>query len=82
MRRPDNVFHYDPHYTVKIVNQPDSIRMWGVLTGHKGSVGLYFLPKKVMMKATNYIEVLEDHMLTFWSIHEAEYFYAQLSTSI
>ncbi|MPC39451.1 hypothetical protein E2C01_032988 [Portunus trituberculatus] len=28
---------------------------------------------KMKMKATNYIEVSEEHMLTFWSIHEAEY---------
>uniref|UniRef100_A0A0N7ZCW1 Tc1-like transposase DDE domain-containing protein n=1 Tax=Scylla olivacea TaxID=85551 RepID=A0A0N7ZCW1_SCYOL len=31
------------------------------------------------MKATNYIKVLEEYMLTFWSIHEAEYFIHNLA---
>ncbi|MPC29457.1 hypothetical protein E2C01_022690 [Portunus trituberculatus] len=31
------------------------------------------------MQAINYNEVLEEHMLTFWSIHEAEYFMHDLA---
>ncbi|MPC72015.1 Transposable element Tcb2 transposase [Portunus trituberculatus] len=73
VRRPSSVSHCDPHYTIKTVKQPDSVMMWGAFIGHKGSVGLCFLPKNVMMKATNYTEVLEENMLTFWSIHDAKY---------
>ncbi|KAG7158960.1 Transposable element Tcb2 transposase-like 3 [Homarus americanus] len=36
--------------------------------------GLYFLPKNVTMKGTNYIEVLRDHMLPFWPIHQCHHF--------
>lgn len=74
VRRPSSVSRYDPHYTVKTVKHPDSVMVWGAFTGHKGSAGLYFLPKNMTMKATNYIQVLEDHMLTFWSIHDAKFF--------
>ncbi|MPC68901.1 hypothetical protein E2C01_063112 [Portunus trituberculatus] len=65
MRRPSYVSHYDPHYTVKMVKHPECVMVLGAFTGHKGSVGIYFLPKNMTMKATNYIEVLEEHMLTF-----------------
>ncbi|KAK8394208.1 hypothetical protein O3P69_006416 [Scylla paramamosain] len=79
VRRTSNMPHYNPHNTVKMVKHPDSVMVCGAFTGHKGSAGLFFLPKNLMMKATNYIEVLEEHMLTFWSIHEAGYFMHNLA---
>lgn len=68
------VYRYDPRYTVKTVKHPDSVMVWGASTGNKGRGGLYFLPKNVRMKATNYITVLEEHLLNFWKIHQCDYF--------
>lgn len=74
VRRPSSVSRYDPKYTVKTVKHPDSVMVWGAFSGNKGRGGLYFLPKNVTMRGTNYLEVLRDHMLPFWEIHESSYF--------
>lgn len=36
--------------------------------------GLYFLPKNETMKASNYINVLDEHLLMFFHIHQCDYF--------
>lgn len=74
VRRPSNVSRYDPKYTVKTVKHPDSVMVWGAFTGNNGRAGLYFLPKNVTMKSANYIEVLRNHMLIFWRIHDCNFF--------
>ena len=74
VRRPSNVSRYDPKYTVKTVKHPDSVMVWGAFSGNKGRGGLYFLPKNVTMRGTNYLEVLKQHMLPFWEIHRCEFF--------
>lgn len=74
IRRPSYVSRYDPRYTVKTVKHPDSVMVWGAFSGNKGRGGLYFLPKNITMKSTNYIEVLREHLLTFWDIHECDFF--------
>lgn len=74
VRRPRGVSRFDPRYTVKTVKHPDSVMVWGAFSGGKGRAGLYFLPKNVTMKGGNYINVLNEHLLCFWSIHECNYF--------
>lgn len=74
VRRPGSVSRYDPRYTVKTVKHPDSVMLWGAFSGNKGRGWLYFLPKNATMKATNYITVLEEHLLNFWKIHQCDYF--------
>ncbi|KAG0725462.1 Transposable element Tcb1 transposase [Chionoecetes opilio] len=74
VRRPSDVSRYHPKYTVKTVKHPDSVMVWGGFSGNKGRGGLYFLPKNVTMKGANYIEVLRDHLLVPYAIHECEVF--------
>ena len=74
VRRPCDVSRYDPKYTVKTVKHPDSVMVWGAFSGNMGRAGLYFLPKNVTMKSANYMEVLRDHMLNFWPIHDCNLF--------
>ncbi|KAG0729791.1 Transposable element Tcb1 transposase [Chionoecetes opilio] len=74
VRRPSDVSRYHPKYTVKTVKPPDSVMVWGGFSGNKGRGGLYFLPKNVTMKGANYIEVLRDHLLVPYAIHECEVF--------
>lgn len=68
VRRPSTASRYDPKYTVKTVKHPDSVMVWGAFSGNMGRGGLYFLPKNVTMKGSNYIKVLEEHLLPFWDI--------------
>lgn len=65
---------YDHRYTMKTVKHFDSVMVWVFFSGEKGRGGLYFLPKNVTLKGKNYIEVLEEHLLTFYSIHSCECF--------
>nr|CAH7716389.1 unnamed protein product [Callosobruchus chinensis] len=70
LRRPSNVSRYDPKYTIKTVRHPDSVMVWGAFSGVKGRAGLHFLPKGQTMKASNYIDVLKEHMVIFMGIHQ------------
>jgi len=36
--------------------------------------GLYFLPNNVTMRESNYINVLKEHLLAFWRIHQFDHF--------
>lgn len=74
VRRPRDASRYDPKYTVKTVKHPDSVMVWGAFSGNKGRGGLFFLPKNVTMKSDNYIDVLRDHMVKFWEIHDCNFF--------
>lgn len=71
IHHPNDVSRYNLRYTVK---HPDSVMVWGAFSGNKSRGGLYFLPKNVTMKGNNYIDVLRDHMLKFWDIHECDHF--------
>ncbi|KAK8749768.1 hypothetical protein OTU49_015529 [Cherax quadricarinatus] len=75
---PSGVSRYDPQYAMKTVKHPESIMVLGAFSGYKGRGGLYFLPKNITMKGSNYmyIKVLRDHMLTFWNIHKCDLFYS------
>ena len=74
VRRPSNVSRYDPRFTVKTVKHPESVMVWGCFSGIKGRGGLYFLPKNNTMRGDNYVDVLKDHLLTFWHIHGCNIF--------
>ena len=74
VRRPPGASRYDSKYTVKTVKHPDSVMVWGAFSGNYGRGGLYFLPKNVTMKGSNYLEVLDQHLLPFWHIHECNHF--------
>ena len=52
-----------------------SIQMvWGAFSGTHGRDGLYFLPKNVTMRGSNYLQVLQNHLLPFLGIHEPTHF--------
>ncbi|KAG1672327.1 Dihydroorotate dehydrogenase (quinone) [Nymphon striatum] len=69
VRRPTTVSRYDPKYTVKTMKHPASLMVWGGFSGNTGRGGLYFLPVNQTMKAITYIDVLENHLLPFWELH-------------
>ena len=56
------------------VKHLESVMVRGVFSGNLGRAGLYFLPKNTTMRGSNYIDVLKDHLLTFWRIHQCDYF--------
>ena len=74
VRRPSTASRYDPKFTVKSVKHPGSVMVWGAFSGNLGRAGLYFLPKNTTIRGSNYIDVLKDHLLTFWKIHQCDYF--------
>ena len=74
VRRPSTASRFDPKFTVKTVKHPASVMVWNAFSGNMGRAGLYFLPKNVTIKGSNYIHVLKDHMLVFWGIHQCDHF--------
>ena len=74
IRRPINASRNDPRYTVKTVKHSDSVMVWGWFSGTKGRGGLYFLPKNVTMRGSNYLQVLKDHLVPLWGIHQPTHF--------
>ena len=74
VRRPKDVSRYNERYTVKTVKHPESVMVWGCFSGEKGRGGLYFLPKNVTMKGSNYIDVLKNHLIPFFNIHGCDVF--------
>ena len=74
IRRPINVPRHDPRYTVKTVKHSDGVMVWGAFSGTHGRGGLYFLPKNVTMRGSNYLQVLQNHLLPFWGIHQPTHF--------
>ena len=72
VRRLSTASRYDPKFTVKSVKHPRSVMVWGAFSGNLGRAGLYFLPKNTPMRGS--IDVLKDHLLTFWKIHQCDYF--------
>ena len=74
IRRPINVPRHDPRYTVKTVKHSDGVMVWGAFSGTHGQGGLYFLPKNATMRGSNYLQVLQSHLLPFWGIHQPTHF--------
>ena len=74
IKRPINVPRHDPRYTVKTVKHSDGVMVWGAFSGTHERGGLYFLPKNVTMRGSNYLQVLQNHLLPFWSIHQPTHF--------
>ena len=74
VKRPLNVRRHDPRYTVKTVKHPDSVMVWGAISGIHGEGGLYLLPINATMGGSNYLGVLDDHLLPFWGIHQPTHF--------
>ena len=69
VRRPCSVSQYDPKFTVETINDPGSVMVWRVFIGNLGRAGLYFLIKNVSMKRSIHINILKEHLCTFWRIH-------------
>lgn len=61
VRRPKNS-RYKLKYILSTVRHPLSVMVWGCFSGH-GAGDLYFLPKNTTIKATNYLRVLQQHLL-------------------
>ena len=62
--RPSDVSRYDLCFTVQTVKHPDSMMVWDTVSGNKGRDG----PWKA-----SYINVLREHMLEFWDIHQLKF---------
>ncbi|KAG7155141.1 Transposable element Tcb1 transposase-like 4 [Homarus americanus] len=69
VRRPVTASRFDHRYTKKAVKHPDHVMVWGCFSGAVGRGGLYFLPRNVTMNSDQYIEVSNEHLLTFYDIH-------------
>ena len=74
IRRPVNTPRHDPRYTIKTAKHSDSVMIWGAFSGTHGQGGLYFLPRNVTIWGSNYFQVLKDHLLPFWGIHQPTHF--------
>ena len=48
--------------------------VWGAFSGTNGQGGLSFLPRNITMWGSNYLQVLKDHLLPFWGIHQPTHF--------
>jgi hypothetical protein len=72
--RPQGSNRYDSCCTVKTVKHPDSVMVWGSLSGALGRAGLYFLQKNTTMNGTRCQEALEDYLLMFMGIHGCTHF--------
>ena len=74
IRRPIDIPRHDPRYTIKTVQHSDNVMIWGAFSGTDGRGGLHFLPRNVAMRGSNYLQVLKDHLLPFWGIHQPTHF--------
>ena len=60
-------------YTVKTVKHPHNVVVWGAFSGNHGWGCLYFQTKNVTMRGSNYLEVLDQHLLPLWTIHHCNH---------
>ena len=74
VHRPRTTSQFDLKFTVKTVKYLASVIVWSAFSENMGHAGLYFLPKNVTIKGSNYIHILKDHMLTFWRIYQCDHF--------
>ena len=73
VRRPVGSDRYDPRYTSQTVEHSDYVMIWGCFSGKVGRGGLYFLTKNQTMNGDRYLQVLEDHLLSFIEIHDCNF---------
>ena len=74
VRRPSSASQYDPKFMVKTMKHPVGVMVLGAFSRNLGRDGLYFLPKKVTTKESIYINILKEHLFTFWRIHQCHHF--------
>ena len=74
MRRPSSVPLYNPKFTVKTMKELGSVMVWGGFSRNPGRAGLYFHIKNASMKGSICINVLKEHLCTFWRIHQCDHF--------
>ena len=65
---PSTSSRYDPKFTDKTIKHPGSVMMWrGEWKFGPGTFVRSF--KNVTMRGSNCINVLKEHLLTFWRIY-------------
>ena len=74
VRRLSSANRYDPRYTVPTVKHLQSVMVWGAFSSDKGRVELFIIPKNVMMNGDLYINILSDHMVTMFELHQCSHF--------
>ncbi len=74
VRRPTGSYCYNSRYMVKTMQHPDSIMVWDCSTGNMGRGGLYFLPKGTTKNGERYIDVQENHLVSFMALHRTTHF--------
>ena len=74
VRRPVNVPRHDPRNTFKTVKHSDRVMVWDAFSGTHERERLYFLSRIVTMKGSNYLKVLNDHLLPFRGIYQPTHF--------
>ena len=60
VHRQRTASRFDPKFTVKTVKHPASVMMRGAFSGNMCGADLYFFPKNVTMKGSNYTHVLKN----------------------
>ena len=58
---------------VNTVKYHENVVVWSAFSGNIGRWGLFFLPKNITLAGDNYLEVLKQHMLHIWDIHQFHY---------
>ena len=74
VRLPSNASRYDPKFTVETMKHPGCVMVWGAFSRNRGRAGVYFLPKNITMKGSIHINILKEHLRTFWRIHQCDHF--------
>lgn len=74
VRRPNTASRYDLKCTITTVKQTGNDTIWSAFSGNKGTGNLYFFPKNLTMKVSNYGNVLQEHLPNFWMIHQCDFF--------
>ena len=74
VRRPSSASQYDPKFTIKTMKDLGSVMVWGGFRGNLGRAGLYVHVQNASMKGTIHINVLREHLCTFWRIHQCDHF--------
>ena len=74
VRRSSSASQYDPKFTFKTPKHPGSVMVWGASSGNLGRAGLYFVPKNLTIKGSIHINILKEHLCTFWRIHQCDHF--------
>ena len=57
-----------------MVKYLESVVVWGVFSGNYGIWGLFFLFKNITLDGGNDLEILEQHMLPIWGMHQCHDF--------